>query len=149
MHARQGRPDGLQHLVHALGAGARLDPEPEHGEHDAGDDGEVAEPEPERGVVQDREADVQPRADRPVEHHDDRDDDVPYSDGGEGLAPERRRSQSGFASRVSERSPEAVEKQVYYDVQEYTTYHDSPIASMLDASSHTATLVASDTQYAT
>ena len=40
-------------------------------------------------------------------------------------------------------------KQVDYDVQKDTTYHESPIASMLDASSHTATFVASDTQYAT
>lgn len=28
------------------------------------------------------------------------------------------------------------------------TYHERPIASMLEASSHTATFVASDTQYA-
>ena len=40
-------------------------------------------------------------------------------------------------------------KEVDYGVQKDTTYHESPIASMLDASSHTATFVASDTQYAT
>ena len=64
-------PDALDctDLVDRLRASVCLDPKPEHREHHAADDAEVAEPKPEGRPVEHGEADVQARADCPVQHH--------------------------------------------------------------------------------
>ena len=118
-------------LVDTLRARITLNAEPEEGEDDAANDAEVAEPESERRAVQDRECDVKPCTGRSVQDNNERDDDVPNRNCGKSLSPTTKFCQRRGITTLSR-----------------TTYHERPIASILDASSQTATLVASEIQYA-
>ena len=70
MQPRKRRPNRFQHLVHALGASVRLNPEPEHGKDNSTDHAEVAEPETEGRPIQDRKRNMEACTDCSVEHHD-------------------------------------------------------------------------------
>lgn len=74
-------PDGFQHLINALRTNEGLDAEPEHGQNDATDDTEVAQPKSKGGAIEDGEGYVKPGSNGAVEHHDDGDDGVPRCDG--------------------------------------------------------------------
>lgn len=65
------------HLINAFRTNGSLNAEPEHGQNNSADDAEIAQPEPKRGAIEDREGYVKPGTDSAIQHHDDTDDDVP------------------------------------------------------------------------
>ena len=81
------RPLKPAYLVHAFGAGVRLDTKPEHRQYHAADNAKIAEPEPKRRAVQDRERDVQSCTDGAVQDHNDGYDYMPDCYRGQSLSP--------------------------------------------------------------
>jgi hypothetical protein len=121
-----------KYLVHTLRTDESLDAEPEHRQDDETDDAEVAQPEPERGAIDDRERYTKPDPDGTTKHNDNRNDEVSQRDCQECPPPAGHTS----ASQIGEIS----------SVGEQKSYQDNPIAIIDEASSHTVTLATHEIQ---
>jgi hypothetical protein len=69
-----------KHLVHTLRTNESLDTKPEHRKEDKTDDAEVAQPEPERGAIDNREWYTKPHTESAAQHNHNRNDEVSQGD---------------------------------------------------------------------
>ena len=77
------------HLINALRTNGSLNAEPEHGQNNSADDAEIAQPESERGAIENGERDVKPGTNSAIQYHDDANKEVPQCDGCQRLPPTR------------------------------------------------------------
>lgn len=120
-------------LIYSFRACKSLYAKPEHGQDDTADDAEVAEPEPERRPVEHREGDMKTCTSCSVQNHDYGDNNMAESNRRQRLSPNSRMTGSKYHASQGNNT---------------RTNQESPTASMLEASSHTAAFVASEIQYA-